>query len=76
MPHIQYTFDNGEQKRLEITPELLAQNPELKTVIERTIQAAGDAAESYGESYDRSPGHDKEHDKGGGHSKEFSRSFD
>lgn len=65
--------DNGTLVKVDLTPELLKEVPNLSSVIER-IEAVRGNAQNYGNSYERSPGHDRYHDRLPDHNKNHSRS--
>jgi hypothetical protein len=64
---------HGNTDIIVVTDEVLAANPELAAIIDR-VRGSGATVADYGNSYERSGGHDKTFDKEPGHDRSQSRS--
>lgn len=64
---------DGNHLIVPLNEKLFQENPDLEVILER-IRATDRSLFNYGNSYERSGGHDKSHDKEPGHDRSHSKS--
>lgn len=74
MKTIQIKTTDGSLKSINVTDEMLINEPALQAAIAR-IEAKSMDQPDYGNSYDRSPSHDKTFDKEPGHDRSHGKSL-